>query len=348
MIEAHERLVSALAEVGSFALNLIDEDSSRTGPPLRPESETSLDGMTVVRGASGHPLLGDSVAQLECAVHESGSIGELRAYLADITDACARAGASLDSIGGDLRNFVASRDDATYQEIRNAIMDRRFPVDREVVVAELIEQLGVERANVIYGLTRLIHEGLVTRRDAERYIADPRRRGPYRHLATRSSHPDDRHHQNPHHRADRRRDRHRSSKPPRRRRRPPGTIDIGMENDRSVRVFQDFNELVVGLSGNSVLLDTYRRLSVPTVMGRVLWRLDWSTLHDELSEHALAFARGIAARDRDRAILAVNPSTILFRTTVSASFATLADASKGRRGSMAHAYASGVVKRSSG
>jgi len=303
-VEAHPQIVAAIDRVGSFALSLIGDDDSQLVRRLTSDAEIVLDGITVVRGRSGHPLLVDSLAQLECAVLDAAVVAGLHIYVADVTDACARAGASLDGIDGDLRNFVASRDDATYLEIRRAILARRLPLADDILVQDVVEQLDVDPANVTYALARLAHEGLVIRRTSDRYVVTPvdetlivtllhARRILMMGitdcliseltdaeiesvldaaLATR---------------------------------RPAGTSDVGMENDHSVRVFQNFNEVVVGLAGNSVLLDTYQRLSVPTVMGRVLWRVDWSTLHDELSDHALEFARALAVRDRDGAIRAI-------------------------------------------
>jgi DNA-binding GntR family transcriptional regulator len=302
-LEAHPQIVRAVEQVGSFALNLIDESEDRLDR-LTGDAAIELDGMTVIRGTSGHPLLSDSVAQLECSVHDAVSAGGLRIYVADVTDACARGGASLAGIDGDLRNFVASRDDATYHELRRAILERRFPLEDDIRVQDVVAQLEVTLANVTYALSRLAHEGLVMRRTSERFVVTPvdeslivtllhaRRilmRGITDCLVTQLTEAEI------------------ASvlEAALETRRPAGTSDVGMENDRSVRVFQTFNELVVGLAGNSVLLDTYRRLSVPTVMGRILWRVEWSTLHDALSECAIEFAHGLALRDRERAIAAI-------------------------------------------
>lgn len=302
-LDAHPLITEAIDQVGSFALNLIAFDEDRLDG-LGPERETVLDGLPVVRGASGHPLLGDSLAQLECSVHDAVSVGAHRVYTADVTDAFARGGASLAAIDGDLRNFVASRDDATYHELRRAILERRFPLEEDILVPEVCAQLEVTAANVRYALSRLAHEGLVTRHTSERYAVVP---VDERLIVTLL-----------HARrilmmgitdclVDELTDREIESvlEAALQTRRPAGTNDVGMENDASVRVFQNFNEVVVGLAGNSVLLDTYRRLSVPTVMGRILWQVEWSTLHDALSERAIEFAHGLTLRDRQRAIAAI-------------------------------------------
>lgn len=203
-----------------------------------------------------------------------------------------------------MRSLVASRDDATYQEMRRAILERAFPLEEEIRVEDVVAQLGVERANVTYALARLAHEGLVRRRTSDSYTLTPVDEGLIRTLL---------HARRilmigiTHCLIDELTDDEIGSvvDAAEATRRPAGTSDVGMENDRSVTVFRTFNEVVVGLAGNTVLLDTYRRLSVPTVMGRVLWRLEWSTLHDSLSERALEFAGALAARDRDRAVAAI-------------------------------------------
>ncbi len=304
-LEAGGQTVEGIDSVGSFALNLTDGLSDVVLDAFSTGRDGPLVGLAVSRGsATGQPLLGEVAAQLECVTHDVSDVAGLRIYVADVVEARARTGASLRTLDPGVRSLVASRDDATYQEMRRAILERSFPLEDDIRVEEVVARLGVDRSNVTYALARLAHEGLVTRRTSDAYLLTPVDEGLIRTLlharrilmigvthclieeltddeigavvdAAEAT------------------------------RRPAGTRDVGMENDRSVTVFRTFNEVVVGLAGNAVLLDTYRRLSVPTVMGRVLWRLDWSTLHDGLSEQALEFAGALAARDRDRATAAI-------------------------------------------
>jgi 4-nitrophenol 2-monooxygenase / 4-nitrocatechol 4-monooxygenase, reductase component len=302
-LDAGSQVAEGIEIVGTFALNIFDEGTTAT-PAIAPGVEFGLDAMIVTRGVAGNPLIEDSVAQLECAVQSCSSVGNLRVFLADVTDVRARAGARLDLVDGKLRNFVASRDDATYRELRRAILERQMPLEADLLVSEIVEQLEVERANVTYALTRLTHERLVIRRTSERYSITPvdetliasmlRARRILMVGITDCLISD-------------LTDAEIASvvRAAEATRRPPGASDVGMENESSVSVFRTFNELIVTLAGSPTLLDTYRGLSVPTVMGRVLWRLDWSTLHDVLSERALEFADALAARDREAAAVAI-------------------------------------------
>ncbi len=298
------QVAEGIAATGTFALNILDETSVAAGVGLAPGVESPLDGMTLIGGIGGSPLLADSAAQLECALQASSELSGLRVFVADVTDVRARAGGRLDDVDGELRSFVASRDDATYRELRLAILERQIPLQDDLWVERIVEQLGVDRANVIYALTRLTHERLVRRVSAERYAITPvdeqliasmlhARRilmvGITDSLVSVLTEAEIQ----------------RVVVAAEATRRPEGASDVGMENDHSVGVFRAFNELLVGLAGSSVLLETYRGLSVPTVMGRVLWRLEWSTLHDLLSERAVEFAAALASRDREAAVAAI-------------------------------------------
>ncbi|HET6509066.1 MAG TPA: flavin reductase [Baekduia sp.] len=304
-LDGEGRTAEGLDAVGAFAVNLLDGPADAMTRRFAGNGDVGLEWFSVARGSSsGTPLLREAAAQLECVVQDACTVGDVRVYVAGVVDVRARTGASLRALDDGLRSLVASRDDETYHALRKLVLAREIPLDNELLVEDVVEHLGVERANVTYALARLTHEGLVTRQSSERYLITP----VDEHLLVTLLHA---------RRTllmgvtdaliDELTDEEIATvvEAAEATRRPKGTTDFGLENDRSAQIFRAFNEVIVGLSGNSVLLDEYRRLSVPTVMGRILWRMDWSTLHDRLSEHAIEFATALAARDRADAIRAI-------------------------------------------
>jgi DNA-binding GntR family transcriptional regulator len=296
-----EPLAAVVGEVTALGLNLLGGDEFL----LRQLREApDLDGIRVVAGDSGVPLLVDSAAQIEGLLVDAMRLAGQLVCAVEV----ATVHSSPDRMNGGRRGHTASleaaRDESVYVALRDALLGRDLPLGDVVDIDEVADRLNVRSVHVGYALARLAQDGLVVRGADGRYAVTPvdealvtsvlhARRILMTGIAECLVHEltDSEVAQ--------------IREAAERTRRPPGTRNIGVENGDSVRVFKDFNETVVRLSGNEVLSETYARLSVPTVMGHVVWQLDWSHLHDLLSAAALTFADAIEARDRRCAVLAV-------------------------------------------
>jgi DNA-binding GntR family transcriptional regulator len=186
--------------------------------------------------------------------------------------------------------------------VRDRLLDRQFGPGEKLSLQALADELGVSRSPVHQALTRLVSEGLVTASRRRGYAVRP--------ITTRLM-------QETH---DARLALELFAVEEAIGRIPPETMAALREAlERTIEPVRDgelvdkraylraneaFHELIVGLPGNSVVAEMYRRLNVHRLMERAYLSLDVSAAGNSSAEHT-AIVEGLAARDLDGARTAV-------------------------------------------
>jgi 4-nitrophenol 2-monooxygenase / 4-nitrocatechol 4-monooxygenase, reductase component len=300
-LDRRSRTGAAIAERGRFAVNILGDGQGDLALHFASKGTDKFAGVEVRPGPQGEPLLAQSLAQLECEVAETASGGTHTIFLAEVRTAQAQPGAPLTYFRGRFGRFVDLRDDATYSELRRHVLERRLPLGVDLAVDALADRLEVDRASVVYALTRLTEEGLVSHEGSGRYAITPVD-APLltQALEARSA-------------------------------LTLGALDLALpglsdEQARAVRLaaqatvpaYDDdaaraageaFHEVVIGLADNGVLVELHERLSVPAILTRALWGVDWSPLQAGLSRDYLRLADALERRDREAAREAVRAYT---------------------------------------
>jgi len=302
-LDRRSRTGTAIAERGRFAVNILGDGQGDLALHFASKGTDKFAGVEVRTGPQGEPLLAQSLAQLECEVAETASGGTHTIFLAEVRTAQAQPGAPLTYFRGRFGRFVDLRDDATYSELRLHVLERRLPLGVDLAVDALADRLEVDRASVVYALTRLTEEGLVSHEGSGRYAITPVD-APLltQALEARSA-------------------------------LTLGALDLALpglsdEQARAVRLAaqatvpardadddaaraagEAFHEVVIGLADNAVLVELHERLSVPAILTRALWGVDWSPLQARLSRDYLRLADALERRDREAAREAVRVYT---------------------------------------
>jgi flavin reductase (DIM6/NTAB) family NADH-FMN oxidoreductase RutF/DNA-binding GntR family transcriptional regulator len=301
--------------VGKFAVNILDENQTDLAFHFASHARDKFSGVDVARGVEGLPLLDKSLAQLECVVVERATGGSHTIFLAEVISAKAGRGTPLTYYRGSFGKFVEAREDAIYQELRTAVLERRLPLDAPLSVEDLAGQLGAQGGSVAQALARLSQDGLVKRNGPSIFsIATVDEDLVLRSLRSRE------------------------------------TLTIGVlteaiktvspeelvalrraaeeavpqcgsvDGDPAARLsMRSFHERLIALSHNVLLTDLYRRLSVSTVLDRVLVGVTWGDTQHVLSECFKRLVESIEAHDLESAIREVHEYTdILIESCVSA------------------------------
>jgi 4-nitrophenol 2-monooxygenase / 4-nitrocatechol 4-monooxygenase, reductase component len=294
----------AIARSGRFAVNILGEDQGDLATHFASKGADKFATLEVRAGQAGQPLLADALAQLECEVADTAVGGTHTVFLGEVRSAHARPGSPLTYFRGRFGRFVEMRDDATYRELRHLVLERRLPLEEPLLLDALAAELGVNRASVFYALTRLTQDGLVSRQGASGYSITPvDAQALTRALAARLA-------------------------------LTLGVVELVIDDapaerlaavrlaaqatvpaagneaeERSRLAVADFHEQVIGLARNPLISETYRNLSVPAILARALWGVDWSSLHARLAADRLRFADALERRDRAEAIAAVTRYT---------------------------------------
>ena len=156
----------AVARAGHFVINVLGQGHEDIAYQFDSPRDETFRGLAVDRGAAGAPRLRDALAHLVCEVSEQVTGGKHAVFIAHVREASTSDGRPLTYFRGGFGRFEFERNDASYEQVRNLVLQRVFAADDVLTVEELAHQLGVDRSTSFYALTRLAADGLV-RRDSD-------------------------------------------------------------------------------------------------------------------------------------------------------------------------------------
>jgi len=297
----------AISESRAFAVNILTEDQAHLAERFATPRADKFEGVEVVHGQLGVPLLSDALAHLECRVVEDVRGGTHSVFLASVDRAIAREGSPLAYFRGRFGRLDFVQDEAAYAGLRQRVLDRALPLNESLEIIDLADELGLPPSAVHHGLTKLTAEGLLRRDPAGGYVIAPLDgaasdravdakaaiESGVAALTVRSVTREQ---------LTELRARMAATLP---------LIDAGrfVDLDRYLAANAAFHEYQVGLAGNESLLEAYRRLSVTGVMARALTgndaapeelTADHRRLVEAYEQHDLAHALAAIARHCER------------------------------------------------
>jgi flavin reductase (DIM6/NTAB) family NADH-FMN oxidoreductase RutF len=163
---------AAVLRSGLFAVNILREDQGDVAYRFAKKGTDKFEGVAVVRGGTGVPLVGGALAHLECEVDETVTGGTHTVFLAHVRQAVGTEGAPLTYFRGRFGRLESALDEAAYRGLRERVVDRRLPVGEVLDLEQLATDLDADAQRVYYALTKLCADGLVFR-EADGYIVKP-------------------------------------------------------------------------------------------------------------------------------------------------------------------------------
>lgn len=164
---------AAITESGAFAVNVLDEAQAEVAATFASRSDDKFAGLAVIEGIMEQPMLSDALAVLECSVSEHFIGGTHEVFVGRVISARAREGGPLTYYRGRFGRFGDADETAVYDDLRERVLARDFPLDTAISLETAADDLGVTEVQVGHALRRLVSEGLITR-DAQRgYFVTP-------------------------------------------------------------------------------------------------------------------------------------------------------------------------------
>ena len=257
----------AIAESGRFVVNILGESQADIATHFAKKGPDKFAVVETDRGLGGLPRIARALGHLECRVAETATGGTHWVFLSHVESASATEGSPLTYYRGRFGRFDDAAQEAAYRQVRRLVMDRGIAAGGALAVDDLARDLNLERPLVEYALMKLSADGLVDRDpdggyavrglDARTAVEAIRTRclievavaerivGAVddKELAELRSHADG------------------------------AVAAVAAEPpdyERLRRCGRRFHETFIGLAGNDTLLDTYLRLRIDAIWGRLL------------------------------------------------------------------------------
>ncbi len=164
---------TAILTSGVFAVNILTAQQGDVAYQFAKKGPDKFLGVSVVRGASGIPLIADALAHLECEVAETVTGGTHTVFLGLVRHAsAAEAGAPLTYFRGRFGRLESALDESAYQEVRERVVQRSLPVGEPIDLEQLAQDLGVDMQRLFYAMTKLCSDRLVSRQGRD-YLVTP-------------------------------------------------------------------------------------------------------------------------------------------------------------------------------
>ncbi len=155
---------TAILESGVFGVNILAEHQDQIAYKFARKGQDKFEGVEVLRGRTGIPLIENALAHLECEVNETVTGGTHTVFLARVKEASGTEGAPLTYFRGRFGRLESVLDEATYRDLRQRVIERTLPVGELLDIERLAAELNVDAQRVYYALTKLATDNLVTRR----------------------------------------------------------------------------------------------------------------------------------------------------------------------------------------
>jgi flavin reductase (DIM6/NTAB) family NADH-FMN oxidoreductase RutF/DNA-binding GntR family transcriptional regulator len=153
----------AIRDAGRFAVNILSDRQSDIASRFATKSPSKFRPEDVVRWDSGLPLIAGALAQIECRVTNAVTGGTHTVFLAEVEQASASDAHPLTYYRGRYGRFEDEMQEAAYRQLRGLVLSRELPMGEALDVGRLAAQLGLEEPRVFYALTKLMSDGLITR-----------------------------------------------------------------------------------------------------------------------------------------------------------------------------------------
>jgi flavin reductase (DIM6/NTAB) family NADH-FMN oxidoreductase RutF/DNA-binding GntR family transcriptional regulator len=294
-LNSRSQTQQAIHRSGVFAVHILTEDqgdlAARFARPAQGDQDRFA-GLDTHPGTTGAPLISDVLAVIECRVAQEVTGGSHRIFLADALTASTRNAAPLAYFRGGFGRIELAKDNEAYDRLRTRLLSRSVEPGATLNVSEVAESLNLPDFSVVYALTRLVDDGLVTRDSEVGFTVTP--------LDARAS--DDAHDAvlaielgvaeltggrlRNEQLAELRRLAHDTM-----RYANGGETDI----DAYISANRDFHNYLVSCAGIRTLDDAYRRMSIPDLMNRAL--TGSASLSPELAQEHLELTQAFARAD---------------------------------------------------
>jgi flavin reductase (DIM6/NTAB) family NADH-FMN oxidoreductase RutF/DNA-binding FadR family transcriptional regulator len=147
-----------------FAVNILGEDQAEEAMRFATkDAADKFQGISIVNGEWGEPLLGDALAILECRVVEEVTGGTHSVYLAEVDRASARSGTPLAYFKGQFGRLMLEQDETAFRDLRARVLNRDIPIGEPLALDEIASLVGAPRGPVYHALAKLQSEGLMSR-----------------------------------------------------------------------------------------------------------------------------------------------------------------------------------------
>lgn len=164
---------AAITTSAAFAVNVLDEGQAEVAATFASRSSDKFGEVMVDEGILGQPVLSNALAVLECSVAEHFVGGTHEVFVGRVVSARAREGAPLTYFRGQFGRFGGPDEATVYDDLRERVLTRDFPLDEPIDLDRVAARLGVTRTQVGHAVERLVREGLVTRHARCGYIVTP-------------------------------------------------------------------------------------------------------------------------------------------------------------------------------
>lgn len=294
----------AVSRARIFCVNILAEEQHELAKRFGRSGPDKFVGVPTERGALGAPVLTGALACLQCRVDSDVVGGTHRVFLGRVAHAQARDGTPLAYFRGGFGRVELAANARAYAAIREQVVVRRLSIDTPIDIGSLAAELELPRSHVFQALLALEAEGLISRNEGHEFLVVPVDRPAAEQtfdarkaleLAA----------------AELTVGRLRAEQLAELRRqveRTSGLIVDGHFSDVEtyVQANADLHECLVGLAENQPLLESYRRLSIPSMMIRLFTHYDRAddSLLDEHREIVAAYEAGDL--DRARMIIRVH------------------------------------------
>jgi flavin reductase (DIM6/NTAB) family NADH-FMN oxidoreductase RutF/DNA-binding FadR family transcriptional regulator len=155
-----------------FAVNILGEDQAEEAMRFATKGD-KFQGVSIVNGEWGEPLLGDALAILECRVVEEVTGGTHSVFLAEVDRASSRSGTPLAYFRGQFGRLQLEQDETAYRDLRARVLNRDVPIGEPLSLDDLAELVSVPRGPVYHALAKLTGEGLMTRSTDGAFVVTP-------------------------------------------------------------------------------------------------------------------------------------------------------------------------------
>jgi flavin reductase (DIM6/NTAB) family NADH-FMN oxidoreductase RutF len=154
---------AAVAENGSFAVNILSEHQGLLASQFARPASDKFAGVAVKTGNLGCPLVVDALATLECRVTQAVTGGTHEIFLAEVIWADSRDGEPLTYFRGQLGHFLCGRFDGVTTALRERLLSGIEPIGTTLDLVRLGSELGAAVGDIQGALGSLLAEGLIAR-----------------------------------------------------------------------------------------------------------------------------------------------------------------------------------------
>jgi len=163
---------AAILKAGTFCVNILAEGQQDLAYQFARKGDKFAD-TAYVQGIEGIPVLGGTLAHLECRVAETVTGGTHTVFLAHVAVAAGHERAPLTYFRGRFGRLENAREEEAYAAVRVWVLARKVPLAQPLDPVALAGLLGVDPAHMAHALVRLEGEQIVTRTEDGSYVPTP-------------------------------------------------------------------------------------------------------------------------------------------------------------------------------